>query len=37
MATRPLTNAQALPALEPFELDLLRERVHHRAPTLEQT
>ena len=33
MATRPLTNAQALPALEPFELDLLRERAHHRAPT----
>jgi exopolysaccharide biosynthesis polyprenyl glycosylphosphotransferase len=33
MATRPLTNAQALPALEPFELDLLGERAHHRAPT----
>ena len=34
MATRPLMNAQALPALlEPFESDLLRERGHHRART----
>src|SRR3954447_24588985 len=31
MATRPLTNAQALPALERFELDLLQERAHQRA------
>jgi exopolysaccharide biosynthesis polyprenyl glycosylphosphotransferase len=31
MATRPLTTAQALPALESFELDQLREQAGHRA------
>jgi exopolysaccharide biosynthesis polyprenyl glycosylphosphotransferase len=30
MATRPLTKAEALPALEPFELDRLRRRVEQR-------
>src|SRR3954451_12024635 len=33
MATRPLTNAEMLPALEPFELDLLQERARSHAPT----
>jgi hypothetical protein len=33
MATRPLPNAEVLPALEPFELDRLQERAHRHAPT----
>src|SRR4051794_18575451 len=33
MATRPLSNAEVLPALEPFELELLQERTQHHART----